>query len=605
MSSKPAAGAGIIFINNLAPAVDNKLLFDTFSTFGNILSCKIATDDTTGASKGYGYVHYETQEAAQEAIEKVNGKDMEGSIVQVSNYIRRMDRPSPVEWTNLYVKQFPESWDEEQLKALFTPFGALASVSISKSPEGKSKGFGFVNFVEHAAADAAVADLLKKQIEDPNEAGKTFELYVSRAQKKVELSRDIKNKLDTFHQERSTKFSGMNLYVKNLAENVTEEYFREQFTPFGTITSIKIMKDDAAPTGPHKGFGFVCYSSPEEATRAVSELNNKILNGKPIVVALHQRKELRRAHLAATYAPRSMRFPPGPAGMQVPYGMGMYGPQPGQANFPPQQRGAPFQFPGSYPPRGTVSPRGMPGVFNVQQPPRQNLPFNGYMPQQQGAPYGMPMTPQGMQQLQQQQQFKTRMMGAPMQGPGPVSQDPRVNPQLRQGGRPMPNGPQGGPQMPQRQMGGARGMPMGGNMPPMAGPAMGVGGRPGPQGGVKFNSQVRNQGQMPQQGMMQQGPGPLQGQQAAMPMHMQDQGPLDDQALAQADPQQQKNMIGERLYPQIYQYQPSLAGKITGMLLEMDNAELLNLLESPDALSHKIDEALTVLKNHATESENQ
>jgi polyadenylate-binding protein len=110
---------------------------------------------------------------------------------------------------------------------------------------------------------------------------------------------------------------------------------------------------------------------------------------------------------------------------------------------------------------------------------------------------------------------------------------------------------------------------------------------------VKFNSQVRNQGQMPPQmmgGQMQSAP------MGGMGMGMGE--PLDDQALAQADPQEQKNMIGERLYPLIYQHQPGLAGKITGMLLEMDNAELLNLIESPDSLQHKIEEALNVLKNH-------
>jgi len=64
--------------------------------------------------------------------------------------------------------------------------------------------------------------------------------------------------------------------------------------------------------------------------------------------------------------------------------------------------------------------------------------------------------------------------------------------------------------------------------------------------------------------------------------------PLDDQALAAADPQMQKNMIGERLYPLIYVHQPQLAGKITGMLLEMDNAELLNLIESPESLMSKV-----------------
>lgn len=44
--------------------------------------------------------------------------------------------------------------------------------------------------------------------------------------------------------------------------------------------------------------------------------------------------------------------------------------------------------------------------------------------------------------------------------------------------------------------------------------------------------------------------------------------------------------------------QPELAGKITGMLLEMDNSELLLLLESPEALESKVDEAIQVLKQH-------
>jgi polyadenylate-binding protein len=47
--------------------------------------------------------------------------------------------------------------------------------------------------------------------------------------------------------------------------------------------------------------------------------------------------------------------------------------------------------------------------------------------------------------------------------------------------------------------------------------------------------------------------------------------------LASAPPGQQKQMLGEAIYPKIQALQPELAGKITGMLLEMDNAELLGL----------------------------
>lgn len=45
---------------------------------------------------------------------------------------------------------------------------------------------------------------------------------------------------------------------------------------------------------------------------------------------------------------------------------------------------------------------------------------------------------------------------------------------------------------------------------------------------------------------------------------------------------------GERLYPLIQALHPTLAGKITGMLLEIDNSELLHMLESPESLHSKV-----------------
>jgi polyadenylate-binding protein len=58
--------------------------------------------------------------------------------------------------------------------------------------------------------------------------------------------------------------------------------------------------------------------------------------------------------------------------------------------------------------------------------------------------------------------------------------------------------------------------------------------------------------------------------------------------LASLPADAQKQLLGERLYPGVQNINGELAGKITGMLLEMDNAELLLLLESGDALNSKV-----------------
>ena len=68
------------------------------------------------------------------------------------------------------------------------------------------------------------------------------------------------------------------------------------------------------------------------------------------------------------------------------------------------------------------------------------------------------------------------------------------------------------------------------------------------------------------------------------------QEPLTATMLAAAPPQEQKQLLGERLFPLISRYHSALAGKITGMLLEIDNTELLHMLESQESLRSKVTE---------------
>ncbi len=335
-------GQGNVFIKNLDTAIDNKALHDTFAAFGNILSCKVAQDEL-GNSKGYGFVHYETGEAATNAIKHVNGMLLNEKKVFVGHHIPRKDRDSKFDemkanFTNIYVKNIQADVTDDELRELFEKYGEVTSAAIARDSEsGKSRGFGFVNLVKHEEASKAVEEL-----NDNDFKGQS--LYVGRAQKKHEREEELKKQHEAARAEKNSKYQGVNLYVKNLSDDIGDEELREIFAASGTITSAKVMRDAGPestesteddkdkdskkepekepgaedgekkegelegeqeekpknakpakrPLGKSKGFGFVCFSNADEATKAVAEFNSKMVRGKPLYVAVAQRKDIRK-----------------------------------------------------------------------------------------------------------------------------------------------------------------------------------------------------------------------------------------------------------------------------------------------------------------------
>jgi polyadenylate-binding protein len=473
------AGVGNVFIKNLDKSLDTRHLNDTFSAFGNIVSCKVAVDEK-GESKGHGYVQYETKEEADAAVSSVNGMLIMDKKVYVGPFIPRNDRDkllnSDNTFTNIYIKNLEEEITDEEFNAMFGKFGEITSCKVMRNEEGKSKGFGFINFKANDAAKSACEQMNGATIKEKV-------LYCGRAEKKSKREADLRKKFEARRAEQQAKYQGVNLFVKNLDDTVDDEKLKTAFAPYGTITSVKVMSDEKAHT---KGFGFVCFSTPEEANRAVTGMNSQMFGTKPIYVALHQTREIRKAQLQAQFAQRNSMAP---AGMQrqmmpVPGQMPMfYQPAPGQAGGRQM-----FMFP-------------QVGAQQMGQPQRYVQPR---------------MVPAGNRQTRQQ--FRNNQ-----------------------------------------------------------------------QRGFKYTTNVRNRDQPGAPG-------------AAAPVAVPAQEPLSVAVLAAATPAQAKQMLGERLFGQIVQSQPQLAGKVTGMLLELDNTELLHLIESPEALNGKIGEALTALEAAAAEA---
>jgi polyadenylate-binding protein len=245
---------------------------------------------------------------------------------------------------------------------------------------------------------------------------------------------------------------------------------------------------------------------------------------------------------------------------------------------------------------GNQGPQGQPGQSNFYTPIIQG---GGHQMQQRGF-YAQPNIYPGQNpQMQAKNRWpNSSQMNRPAQAnhlPPRIRQgvqNPRQIPSSIASTRPitgsmLPNGY--GPRGSANRAGGAGGP---------------TGGRPGPAGvgnqlqgqQPKYSSFVRNATNQQQTGASGAPQGVPQMLQQAI--QVDGQPPLTTNMLAEADSHNQKQMLGERIFPLVHNIYPELAPKITGMLLEIDNSELLHMLEHHESLKAKTDEALAVLQAH-------
>lgn len=571
---------GNLFIKPLPPEFKTRDLHDLFSSIGPVVSCKISPYKTEKAGV-HGYVQFANKELADKAIEVFNGKEEKGVKLGVVPARAKTD----IVHDAVFVKGFSTELNDDELQEAFNNVAPVKRAMIHRDKEKKSKQFGFVTFSSEEDATKAVTELNGKEI-------KGNQVAVSIARTKWEREQ-YKKKL-----RQKTRF--LNLYVRGFPADYDNDKLRELFQEFGKITSCVIMKNEI---GTSRGFGFCCFEKEEEARNAMS-INGKEFDagGTTLVVNYSQSQEERRAINVKRIQDLHLQQQQQHQQQQYPYsaGVGAGGVAAGAGGAGAGGVGVGLGYPYGY---GGQAGLGYPGGAGVNAGVGVNPAYAPY-----GAPQGQ-LTPQqlaqrgGRQGGPQQQQYAAQQLQRQQQY---VQQQQRYP---QQGYPQQQRGVYGQPQYPQQQV--AAGYAAAQGYPYQAVP------------GVYNQQQQQMLAQQQQQfAASQAAPAAAAPQQAGQAQQTSTTASVasvsgqsdssinksvvvDMSKLTQLSPDDQKQYLGELIYPRVHNVDADNAGKITGMLLELDVNELVHILEDRNELQAKILEAQNVLLQAVSQQQQQ
>lgn len=161
-----------IFVQQISQRAETRHLRSFFETVGPVVEAQIVKDRVTGRSKGVGYVEFKEEESVPKALE-LTGQKLKGVpiIAQLTEAEKnRAARPSEggaapgangAPFHRLYVGNIHFSVTEKDLQEIFEPYGELEQVILQRDElnPGRSKGYGFVQFVDPTHAKDALAEM--------------------------------------------------------------------------------------------------------------------------------------------------------------------------------------------------------------------------------------------------------------------------------------------------------------------------------------------------------------------------------------------------------------------------------------------------------------
>ncbi|CAG9322842.1 unnamed protein product [Blepharisma stoltei] len=257
-----------IVVSDLDPTVTESDLYKQASQYGQVSHIRVLRHAGTKLSREVAFIKFLDAASAILARNEMNGLLFKGKVIRAMRFDKERDPEA-----NIFVKNINENVTYKELENHFKDYGGILSCKISYDENGISKKFGFIQYDEREAAEAAIAygngSLLRGS-----------ELEVS---KYIPASSRIISEDEV-------------LYVRGFGADMTTEQLHAIFSPFGIITHHEILFKKQED-GTKRYFGIVCFANQEDASNAMQALNGKSDNGFIWYIAVHMNKKKRLALL--------------------------------------------------------------------------------------------------------------------------------------------------------------------------------------------------------------------------------------------------------------------------------------------------------------------
>uniref|UniRef100_A0A1A8MCP6 Synaptotagmin binding, cytoplasmic RNA interacting protein n=2 Tax=Nothobranchius pienaari TaxID=704102 RepID=A0A1A8MCP6_9TELE len=250
-----------IFVGKIPRDLFEDELVPLFEKAGPIWDLRLMMDPLSSLNRGYAFITFCAKEGAQEAVKLCNNYEIRpgkhiGVCISVAN-------------NRLFVGSIPKNKNKEQIVEEFSKVTeGLSDVILYHQPDDKKKnrGFCFLEYEDHKTAAQARRRLMSGKVKVWGNL-----VTVEWADPIEDPDPDVMAKVKV-------------LFVRNLANGVTEELLETTFSQFGNLERVKKLKD----------YAFIHFAERDGAAKALQDLNGKELEGEPIEIVFAKPPDVKR-----------------------------------------------------------------------------------------------------------------------------------------------------------------------------------------------------------------------------------------------------------------------------------------------------------------------